>query len=115
MQGIAAIHGVDLDNPTAALAPLKKAAAGALDENDQKGLKFGLGLLNAEKDTLNNALIALRGESMTLRRSLEALHSVPDPPETETEENKLRARRTDACAYDGAVQVFKVLAEPPWC
>ena len=112
MQGIAAIHGVDLDNPTAALAPLKKAAAGALDENDQKGLKFGLGLLNAEKDTLNNALIALRGESMTLRRSLEALHSVPDPPETETEENKPE-HDTDAYAYDGAVQVFKVLAELP--
>jgi hypothetical protein len=112
MQGIAAIHDVDLNNPAAALAPLKKAAAGALDKHDQNELKLGLGLLNAAKDTLNNALIYLRAESMTLRRSLEALRNVPKPPEAKTEENKPE-RDTAEHAYDGAVQALKFLAELP--
>jgi hypothetical protein len=112
MQGIAAIHGVDLNHPDAALAPLKKAAARALDKHDQNELKLGLGLLNAAKDTLNNALISLRAESMTLRRSLEALRNVPKPPEAKTEENKPERDRAEH-AYDGAVQALKFLAGLP--
>ena len=112
MQGIAAIHGVDLDNPAKALAPLKKAAAGALDKHDQAELKLGLGLLNAAKDTLNNALIALRAESMTLRRSLAALRNTPKPPEAKTEDNDPGNDKA-AHAYDEGVQGLKVLAELP--
>jgi hypothetical protein len=81
MKGIAAIHGVDLDHPAAALEPLKKSAAGALDNHDQTELELGLGLVNTAKEPLNNALIFFRAESMRLRRSLETVRTAPLPPQ----------------------------------
>jgi hypothetical protein len=105
-----AVHGVDLNHPATALTSLKNAAAGALDKHGLTELKFWLVLLNAARDTLNNALISSRATSMTLRRSLETIRHAPEPPVTKTEENQ--PEHDDAeHAHDVAVQALKFLFE----
>jgi hypothetical protein len=112
MQAIAAAHGVDLNNPNAALATLRKAAAGALDKKDQWDLKQALTLLNTTKSALNDALINLRSESMTLWRSLEARRNATKPLEAQIEDYE--PENDDAeHSYDGGVQILKFLSELP--
>jgi hypothetical protein len=112
MKGIAAIHGVDLDHPDAALEPLKKTTAGALDNHDQAELEIGLGLVNTAKEPLNNALIFFRAESMRLRRSLETVRTAPMPPQAKTEENEPEDDTTEH-SHDAIVQGLKFIIELP--
>lgn len=109
MYGIAALAKVDINNPQAAIAPLK-AADGKIAEQDRVNLKTALAALNAEKDASSSLFIQFRDKSMELRRTIDDLLALPQ----ETELAKVdpeEAKDDIEHLYDGAIQCLKFALE----